>query len=316
VSGHNAEEAGARYAEDEVLVDTIGVQAAEDLDDFALTACQASNLGNVGNWFLNFRGGYFGLMSRIQGLGRHSGSLHTWKMGTSFQMHEHDIAVMLFCMDSAIECFVFMANALGNAVEASAFRDIKSEKDLRRISPADIIGSKTSKPLPGYRKFFPEMQEYWLSKAELLRLIFENHDVTKHRQQVSLNATSRLDPPPGFFKSLGLPDDPLIRALHGPAPPMAEVRLPRNPKLPNDEKPNSSDAWTTLEAMEKEFHEFFSKTFCLTVGDAKRTIHLNGPIIRQRHNQPKIGTVVSATPRTIRVRWTPQTGESSESSGL
>lgn len=283
-------------------MDTAGVRAAEDLDDF-------------GNWFLSYRGGYFGLMSRIQGLGRHSESLHTWKMATSFQMHEHDIAVMLFCMDSAIECFVFMVNALGNAAEASAFRDIKSENDLRHIVPADIIGSRTSKPLPGYRKFFPDTQDYWLSKAELLRLIFENHDVTKHRQQVSLNATSRLDPPRGFFESLGLPQDPLIRALRGPAPPLAEVRLPRNPKLPNDEKPKSSDAWTTLEAIEKELHEFLSKSFCLTVGDAKRTIRLNGPIIRQRRGQPKIGTVVSATPRSMHVRWNPQTGKSSGSSG-
>jgi hypothetical protein len=54
----------------------------------------------------------------MRGVQMHSLSLHQWRVDTSVQTHEHDVAVMLFCMDSAIECFVFMLNALGQAVES------------------------------------------------------------------------------------------------------------------------------------------------------------------------------------------------------
>lgn len=128
--------------------------------------------------------------------------------------------------------------------------------------------------------------------------------------------TSRLDPPQGFFESLGLPDNPIARATRGPAPPMAEVRLPKNPKLPNDQEASSSDAWTTLESVEKGFHELLSKTFCLRRADVTRTIHLRGPIIRQQHDQTKVGTIVSVAPWTLTVQWISEAAEAGESTGV
>jgi len=124
------------------------------LDQFALTVNQPYNFGNAGNWFFSFRGGLYGVMSRMRGLQQHSLSLHQWRMGTSVQTHEHDIAVMLFCMDSAIECFVFMLNSLGQAVDKAAFREVSSEKTLQRINPDDILGAKRA-ALDGYAKVLP-----------------------------------------------------------------------------------------------------------------------------------------------------------------
>lgn len=248
------------------------------LDQFALTANQPYNFGNAGNWFFSFRGGLYGVMSRLRGLQQHSLSLHQWRMDSSVQTHEHDIAVMLFCMDSAIECFVFMINALGQAVDKAAFRDVSSEKTLHRINPDDVLGAKRP-ALDGYAKYFPTFQAAWQSQASLFATIFENHDVTKHRQQAGVTGKGRLDPPTGFFESMGIPDDPLSQGLHGPFRPMLEVLLPKHPKLPIDQARPANDGWTTLEGTEKEFYALITKSFRLGVEDARQTIVLKDPTL-------------------------------------
>jgi hypothetical protein len=249
-----------------------------ELDKFALTASQQYNLGNAGNWFFSFRGGYYGVMSRLRGLQQHSLSLHQWRMDSSVQTHEHDIAVMLFCMDSAIECFVFMLNALGQAADKAAFRDVSSEKTLQRINPDDVLGAKRA-PLAGYAKYFPTLQAAWQSEANLFATIFENHDVTKHRQQAGVTGAGRSDPPIGFYASMGIPEDPISQGLYGPFHPMQEVLIPKRPKLPIDQAPASRGGWTPLEGAEKEFYALIAKSFCLAVEDARRTIVLNDPTL-------------------------------------
>lgn len=249
-----------------------------ELDKFALVASQQYNLGNADNWFFSFRGGYYGVMSRLRGLQQHSLSLHQWRMDSSVQTHEHDIAVMLFCMDSAIECFVFALNALGQATDKGAFRDVSSERTLQRINPDDILGAKRD-PLAGYTKYFPTLQAAWQSEASLFATIFENHDVTKHRQQAGVVGTSRSDPPFGFYASMGIPDDPISQGLYGPIHPMREVLIPKRPKLPIDQAPGSLDAWTSLEGAEKEFYALITRSFRLAVEDARRTIVLKDPTL-------------------------------------
>jgi len=243
------------------------------LDQFALTVNQPYNFGNAGNWFFSFRGGLYGVMSRLRGLQQHSLSLHEWRMNTTVQTHEHDIAVMLFCMDSAIECFVFMLNALGQAVDKSLFRDVTSEKTLQRINPDDILGSKRD-ALAGYAKYFPTLQAAWQSQRGLFAAIFENHAVTKHRQQAGVTGKGRTDAPVGFFDSMGIPDDPLSQGIHGPFHPMLEVWLPKRPKLPIDQRPIEQDGLTTLESTEKEFYTLITNSFRWTVEDARKTIVL------------------------------------------
>jgi len=248
------------------------------LDQFALTADQSYNYGNEGNWFFSFRGGLYGTMSRMRGLQQHSLSLHQWRMDASIQTQEHDIAVMLFCMDSAIECFVFMLNALGQAVDKAAFRDVSSEKTLKLISPNDVLGTKRP-ALAGYAKYFPTLQAAWQAEATLFGTIFENHDVTKHRQQANGSGKGRGDAPVGFFASMGIPDDPLSQGIHGPIHPMQEVLLPKQPKLPIDQDPIERKEWTTLEVTEKDFYALITKSFRLAYEDAKKNITLKDPTL-------------------------------------
>jgi len=258
------------------MLEQRAVLSAQMLDRFALTACQHYNFGNTANWFFSFRGGYFGVMSRVRGLHQHSRSLHEWSLQeTRLLSHqEHDIATMLFCMDSALECFVFMLNALGQAVDKPGFRDVASDSGLRRIGPDDILGARKP-PLDGYLRYFPSLQSYWARNSVLVAQIFENHDVTKHRQQAGITGTSRLDAPLGFYEALGLPDDPLIRATKGPAPPMKTVLVPKRPKLPIDQRPLSNSEWISLEEIEREFYTFIGESFCLGLQDAQKTIVLN-----------------------------------------
>src|SRR5882724_4250978 len=42
-----------------------GRRCDEELDKFALTACQHYNLANASNWFFSFRGGHYGVLSRV-----------------------------------------------------------------------------------------------------------------------------------------------------------------------------------------------------------------------------------------------------------
>jgi hypothetical protein len=257
------------------MLEQHAIQSADALDRFALTASQHYNFGNSANWFFSFRGGYYGVMSRIRGLQQHSFSLHQWRRSSSISTHEHDIASMLFCMDSSIECFVFMLNALGQAADKPSFRDVGSDTALRRISPDDILGTPNRIPLPGYSRYFPKIQSHWQSKAGLIRLIFENHDVTKHRQQAGVSGKGRQDPPTGFYEALGLPNDPVARAMHGPMPPMEEVLIPKRPKMPIDQRPPSLAEWTSLEETEKDFYSLIGDSFYFALQDARQTIILN-----------------------------------------
>jgi hypothetical protein len=49
------------------------------------------------------------------------------------EAREHHIAAILFCMDSAMECLVFEWNALGQAFDKKAFRDISSGCVLKGV---------------------------------------------------------------------------------------------------------------------------------------------------------------------------------------
>jgi hypothetical protein len=95
-----------RQSTQKIVLEERGIVASKELDMLALTASQDYNFGNSSNWFFDFRNGYYGVMSRVHGLGHHSASLHNWSASATLVSQEHDIAVMLFCMDSAIECFI------------------------------------------------------------------------------------------------------------------------------------------------------------------------------------------------------------------
>jgi hypothetical protein len=156
--------------------------AFASLDSFGLLACQDDNFGNAGNWFFSFRAGLKGVRSRAQGRAEHIEALHSWIPYQTLEARERHLAGALFCMDSALECLVFALNALGHAVEPSAFRDVSSRRGLSKVSARDVLGHANENPLTGYAKYFPSFQGRWLRASELIELVCDNHDVSKHRQ--------------------------------------------------------------------------------------------------------------------------------------
>lgn len=241
------------------------------LDDFVQRACQACNLGNDGNWFLSFRGGLYGVRSRVAGARYHSAMLHGGIPRPPSPSVEHHIAVILHCMDSALECFVFMLNALGQATDPKGFRLIADETQLKRITPRDLLEDRCE----GYRTLFPRVREYWHGSAELVRLIFENHDIAKHRTQTSRAGSYKEDSFPTFPGVDATPEALAEFQAALESAPMKEVLLPRQPKLPVAERSGDLEHWTTLEELEAGWEAMIAASFSFAVADARAGIPLS-----------------------------------------
>jgi len=248
-----------------------GRRCDEELDNFALLASQDYNLGNAGNWFFSFRGGLYGFHSRMNGLEQHRRLVYEWHTAALLDMHEHNIATMLFCMDSAIECIVFALNALGQAKDRASFRDVTDSAALRNISPRDVTGSPSSRPLPGYLSLFPTFQAHFVANSDLITLIMDNHDVSKHRQQIIYTGIMRSDVPPGFFELRGIPDGRIARHF---LKPMSEVRILLHPKIPIEVMPNNLEAQTRLDTVIADLRAFLNEAICLAYNDAVKNIQL------------------------------------------
>jgi len=247
------------------------------IDEFALLACQDYNFGNKGEWFSAFRGGLYGFHSRLHGFITHYNTVHAWiPTPREPSEMEHHLASMFFCMDSAIECLTFAVNALGYASMPNLFRDITSERALRQISPKDVLGnlliSPPHEPLSGYKTLFPVFQACWYSKRELLLIIIEQHDVSKHRETIFVGGMARLDPPIGFYESLGIKDDAVAESLFQP---MAEIILQKDPKSVRIGRiPQTTSDSILLEDIANEFCEFIKLSGEKLLLDATNNIKL------------------------------------------
>lgn len=240
------------------------------LDDHALLACQTHNYGNHSDWFGNFRGGLYGMYSRLHAVRQHFYEVHAWKLEPRILANaEYHLSVIFFGMDSAIECLTFSLNALGNAIDASLFHDVTDEKALRKISPFDILGRGKAPPLPGYATHFPSLQAYWQSENALIDTIMIQHDVSKHRQTIFRGGKVRDDPPPGFYEAAGVVDDKYKILLN----PMEEIILDRDPKSPRcNQTPTPHNQRLTVESICESFASFFNKSSGLALDDATRCI--------------------------------------------
>ena len=247
------------------------------LDQLALLARQDCNLGDVGDWFAEFRGGLYGFYARLYGIQRHYFEVHAWLPRVRIPTEtEYHLASILFQMDSAFECFTFALNALGWVAMPTGFRDVTDAKALRRISPLDILGDPTKTPplapIPGYAQVFPTMQGAWQSDAKLIGHIRDLHDVSKHRRTVFVGGQARLDPPDGFYEALGLPEDAGRRA---PLWPMAEIILQRDPKLPAvQQMPTAVRQGELLEDLVPSFAALIKISGAATLGDARANVPL------------------------------------------
>lgn len=143
---------------------------------------------------------------------------------------------------------------------------------LRKISPRDVTGPGDGLPLAGYVKYYPTFQNRLLASTELIRLIVDNHDVSKHRQSSFRGGTLRNDSPLGFFEIRGLPVGDLRRPL---ITPMQEVIVPKEPKLPMEARPNHADSWTKLETIISDFRTFIETAIACAGADVRGTIELS-----------------------------------------
>lgn len=249
------------------------------LDEYALLACQDYNYGGESGWFGSFRGGLYGSYARVHGVCNHYHSVHAWMLRPRIPSEtEYHLASLFFNMDSLIECITYALNALGFCASGDrGFRDITCERSLRRISPLDILGRPNSNPpqphLEDYDHFFPELRKYWESKKDMINMVFEQHDVSKHRETIFTGGKCRNDPPEGFYESLGIgPEESSKRALFWP---MEEIIIKRNPKIPQkDRTPQPIEGRVLLEELVPEFKEFIEITGRLALDDARKTIIL------------------------------------------
>lgn len=251
----------------------------QKLDKYALLMCQTYNYGNDSDWFGSFRGGLYASYARIYGVKTHYHDVHAWMPRPRFPSEtEYHLASLFFNMDSYIECLTFSLNALGFCASLDKdFRDITSEKALRRISPTDILGKpNTNDPEPylsEYDTYFPETRKYWVSKIDLINSIFEQHNVSKHRETIFVGGKCRTDQPAGFFESMGIdPSNSSPRSLFWP---MKEIVIKRDPKTPQKERtPQPVEGRVLLESLVPEFKEFAEKTGELSLSDAETNIKL------------------------------------------
>lgn len=249
---------------------TIDYSPFSSLDQYALLASQDHNYGNSSDWFGTFRGGLYGMYSRLHAVMQHYYDVHAWKLEPRILANaEYHLSVIFFGMDSAIECLTFALNALGNAIEPSLFHDVTDDRAIRKVSPSDILGRSKKRPLPGYAKYFPELQTHWQSEIFLIDTIMTQHDVSKHRQTIFRGGQSRNDPPPGFYEAAGVADDKLKILLA----PMKEIRLGRDPKAPQIARmPTPHSDRLTVESICESFAVFFNKSGHLALSDARTHI--------------------------------------------
>lgn len=251
--------------------------AFEQLDQFALLACQEYNLGNHTNWFGTFRGGLYGFYSRIHGVVVNYHLVHSWipRLRSPTET-EYYVTSVLFNMDSALECLVFAFNALGCAAAPTSFHDVTTRKGLNKISPRDILGvpeaTPPREPLQGYSQIYKATQDHWVGQRDLVKTICELHDVSKHRQVIYEGGMARLDPPIGFYEALGVAGDRSKEALFWP---FAEIILRHDPKAPlAGHVPAELEEYPTFERLAERFVRFINGMGLLALADAKSKITL------------------------------------------
>ena len=243
-----------------------------DLDDFALLAVQDYNLDNKGEWFGCFRSGFKGMFARIHGVFLHFYEMHAWQLKCrDHRETEYQLASLFFNMDSTIECFIYALNGLGNAVAPQDFLDVTDDRALRRVAPRNILGDNSRAPLPGYAKYFPKLQAHWQAHRDLLELVMEQHDVSKHRSRIYVGGKRRSDAPPGFYEAIGISEDSPDRFQFAP---MEEIILMPAPKTPpsSHHHVQSYEDLHKLETIAESFCDFINKSGVLALDDARDNI--------------------------------------------
>ncbi len=224
-----------------------------------------------------FGGGLYGLYARIHGVATHYLTIHAWLPVPRIPCEtEYHLASIFFNMDSAIECLTFALNALGCAAMAHEFRDISNENALRQISPKDILGRPSAtisgSLISGYQSVFPTLQSLWQANRKLLSIVVEQHDVSKHRENILSGSKHRLDPPSGFYEQLGIGKDSATRTMYWP---IKEMFLRKDPKSARvGRKPQKATDSVMLETVASDYCIFMNKSGTCALQDAATHIKL------------------------------------------
>jgi hypothetical protein len=245
------------------------------VDELALLARQSYNLGDHGRWLGAFRGGCKGFQVRLYAVERHYAELHAWQLRCRWHLEpEYQLASIFFGMDSALECFLYAMNALGYGAHPTDFVDITTEKGLKSIAPWMILGGVSRPAHPAFSHHYPRVSSIWHQHRDLIDEIQRQHDVSKHRTSIYRGGQSRMDPPPGFYARLGLPENDPRRFDFAP---MAEVILDPDPKRPGS-SPRQNVKYEDLRTLEGLCGEFATlvEMSCLAwLLDSRAMIKLN-----------------------------------------
>lgn len=260
------------------------------LESFGRRAANKDNLGNKGEWLNHFIWALDGLRARLLGVLLHYRHIHSWDLVALpgipvhelemhvYRMTEYHLSTILFHMDSTLECMVFALNALGYAIDSTQFRDVTKASELRRIFPSNIIGKPpgyANGVVAGYTSYFPSLSTHWRQNRELILMISEQHDVSKHRSATFEGGRRRDDQPADLFHQLGIEND---RAKQMCISPFAEILLISEPKIPwRQRKSVPYKEIKKLEDVAGTFFQFMNATGLKALGDASSTIKLKPP---------------------------------------
>lgn len=221
--------------------------------DFGGKLVMNQTIGDHDNWLLTYRHGLRGMLARILAVDRHFVLLHQHQQRAEIinpaQLNpnewvlecEYHTGIILFGMDSSLECFVFAINALGFAKSPKEFCSIKDSKSLRGVSPKNIFGGNRNdkfNPRPGYLQYFPRVVALWKKNENLLSTIFEYHDVSKHRSAVAQGGR------------------------------LGEVRVRDNPKQPGSCMSSMS---YTLQSLTHEYQKFIDELLPIALEEGTAT---------------------------------------------
>jgi hypothetical protein len=243
--------------------------SVEEIDSIALKACQIYNYENLNNWFLTFRMGKIGFYSKLFGIRRHFREMHLWEQPNDQVALEYHIASVFFHMDSAIECFVFMLNALGYGIEPPLFRNINNEKELRNIFPKNITGIHKKDLVEGYNKYFPNLKNFMVSDRSLMEIIANHHDISKHRKSIFAGGKREVDSVKRLAELTSLSIEEVVMAT-----PFKEIIMESDPKKIRNLESNKLNEPDKLEEIVVNFCNFINGCTLQALEDAKTKIYL------------------------------------------
>lgn len=199
-----------------------------------------------------------GVASRHWGADRHFQALTEWEHQRTGGFHEYELASCLFCMDSALECWVFALNCIGFGLGVEGINSLDDARQLASIGPRLLLAQKPT-PLGG---LFPQVAELWRNERITIDRVIQNHDVSKHRTTTFRGGTMRSDVPKVLAEHF-TPE----RFHHWP---MESIYLRTDPKLP--EKDHASDLKHHFDFCTEfeRFRSLLGRTADLSVEDLRR----------------------------------------------